>query len=178
MKTKKVFTILILAAICLIFITLGAQAIDYPQIEGSVPGTTLEGYVRYIYLFALSIVGIAALGAITFGGITYMLSDTITSKDEAKKWIWGAISGLILALAAYLILYTINPDLVSLKGLTLPSTETTSSPTPSPASGDICQFYSHDADTGQVLYECVSSGQTFTGMGGPAAEAHCEAFCP
>ena len=38
----------------------------------------------------------------------------LTSKDEAKKWIWGALSGLILALAAYLILNTINPDLVSL----------------------------------------------------------------
>ena len=116
MKTKRIFTILILTAICLIFVTLSAQAIDYPQIRGNVPGTTLEGYARYIYLFALSIVGIAALGAITFGGITYMLSDTITSKDEAKKWIWGAVTGLILALAAYLILYTINPDLVDWSG--------------------------------------------------------------
>jgi len=104
MKTKKIFTILMLATICLIFVALGAQAIDYPEIGGNVPGTTLEGYVRYIYLFALSIVGIAA---------------TITSKDEAKKWIWGAITGVILALAAYLILYTINPDLVSIRRPTL-----------------------------------------------------------
>jgi len=122
MKTKKLFTILILATICLVFITLDTQAIDYPEIGGETPETSLEGYVRYIYLFALSIVGIAALGAITYGGITYMLSDMITSKDEAKKWIWGAITGLILALAAYLILYTINPDLVSLRAPTLTPT--------------------------------------------------------
>ncbi len=85
-------------------IPFGAQA-------GSAPN--LIQYVGYLYTFGLGLIGVAALGALVYGGFVYMLSDTITSKDEAKKWIWGAISGLILGLAAYLILYTINADLIN-----------------------------------------------------------------
>ena len=39
----------------------------------------------------------------------------ITSTEEAKKMIWGAIGGLLLGLSAYLILNTINPDLTLLR---------------------------------------------------------------
>jgi hypothetical protein len=111
-------TILLLIANCLLFTVFDAQAeytleVDYPTIGGVTPTNELTGYIRYIYLFGLSLVGIAALGALVYGGFTYMLSGTVTSKDEAKKYIWGAISGLVLALAAYLILNTINPDLVA-----------------------------------------------------------------
>jgi len=66
------------------------------------------------------LVGIIGLGALVYGGLTYMLSGTVTSKEVAKKQIWGAIAGLILALSAYLILNTINPDLVRFR---LPETE-------------------------------------------------------
>ena len=92
-------------------------ALPVPGGGGPAAGTpvSLTDYIRYVYLFGLGLVGIAALGALVYGGFTYMLSGTITSQDEAKKYIWGAISGLVLALAAYLILNTINPDLVSLK---------------------------------------------------------------
>ena len=179
MKTKRIFTILILTTICLIFVTLSAQAIDYPEIGRNVPGTTLEGYVRYIYLFALSIVGIAALGAITFGGITYMLSDTITSKDEAKKWIWGAVTGLILALAAYLILYTINPDLVSLRGLTLPSTGSETTPSPSTTSGEctISPSTVDDQGTPTWFYRCSLDDTTSSGRSRLEAKRRCEERC-
>ena len=103
---------------CLLFVASDIQAeytmqVDYPTIQGESPTSELTGYIRYIYLFGLGLVGIAALGALVYGGFNYMLSGTITSKEEAKKWIWGAIAGLALALAAYLILNTINPDLVN-----------------------------------------------------------------
>jgi len=118
----KIFaiTILLLIANCLFFIVLDAQAeytltVDYPTVGGVTPTNELTGYISYIYVLSLSLVCIAALGALVCGGFMYMLSGTVTSKDEAKKYIWGAISGLVLALAAYLILNTINPDLVSLE---------------------------------------------------------------
>jgi hypothetical protein len=84
---------------------------------------TLTQYIRYLYLFGLSAVGIAALGALVIGGFMYMLSDTVTSKDKAKEYIWGALSGLVLGLAAYLILNAINPELIRLKPSTLPPLE-------------------------------------------------------
>jgi len=96
--------------------TAGYQLeVDYPTIQGTSPGNNLADYIHYIYLFGLSLIGIAALGALVFGGFQYMLSGTVTAKDEAKKWIQGALSGLALGFAAYLILNIINPDLVSLK---------------------------------------------------------------
>jgi len=118
---KKIFFItLLLIILCSLFAVHFALA-GY-KIEVALPGMpvgqtefTLSEYIRYIYLFGLGLVGVAALGALVYGGFVYMLSGTITSKEEAKSWIWGAISGLVLALAAYLILNTINPDLVSLK---------------------------------------------------------------
>jgi hypothetical protein len=75
----------------------------------------LTGYVKGIYAFALGIVIAAALGVLVVGGLMYMLSGTITTQEKAREYIWGAIGGLILALAAYLILSAINPDLVKIK---------------------------------------------------------------
>lgn len=99
--------------------------IDYPTIGGQQPGNTLTSYIRYIYLFALSIVGIAAFATLVYGGFRYMLSaGNVGSADEAKRIIKGAIFGLILALSAYLILYTINPDLIRLGEPDLPEIDT------------------------------------------------------
>ena len=117
---KKIFFIFLLLIVSYSLFFVHFALADY-EIEVALPGgptsgteVTLMDYVRYIYLFGLSLVGIAALGALVYGGFAYMLSGaTVTSKDEAKKYIWGAISGLILALAAYLILNAINPDLVN-----------------------------------------------------------------
>ena len=53
---------------------------------------------------------------IVIGGVQIIFSGGSSGKiAEGKKRITEAIWGLILALAAYLILYTINPDLISLK---------------------------------------------------------------
>ncbi len=116
MKKLLIKIILSSALGCLLLIPFIGQTAY--EIEVSIPQMTetepdLLTYLRYIYLFGLGLVGIAALAALVYGGFNYMLSGTITSKEEAKKYIWGAISGLLLALAAYLILNTINPDLVS-----------------------------------------------------------------
>lgn len=118
---KKIFFIFLLLIIFYSLFFVHFALAGY-KIEVAIPGqvaaeteVTLTDYIRYIYLFGLSLVGVAALGALVIGGFMYMLSDTVTSKDEAKKYIWGAISGLVLGLAAYLILNTINPDLVSLR---------------------------------------------------------------
>ncbi|GAF88336.1 unnamed protein product [marine sediment metagenome] len=126
---KKIFFILLLLIIpcwlLAVHFTLAAYEIEVSIPGGPAAGTpvTLTEYIHYIYLFGLGLIGIAALGGLVYGGFMYMLSGTVTSKDEAKKWIWGAISGLVLGLASYLLLNTINPDLVSLRGPTLPPIE-------------------------------------------------------
>lgn len=73
-------------------------------------------YVKIVFTYGLVIVGALALFAVAYGGIRYLLSGSSeTGKTEGKRWIIGAISGIVLLFASYLILKTINPELISLK---------------------------------------------------------------
>lgn len=135
---KKIFLISIISlSVCLFSIfNIDSASADEDtgyEIEVSIPrGPTagsevgLNEYIKSIYLFGLFLIAIAALGALVYGGFTYMMSDTVTSKEDAKKYIWGAVSGLLLALCAFLVLNTINPELTS---LTLPEMESPTGPT-------------------------------------------------
>lgn len=77
-------------------------------------------YVKMIFLFGLGIVGVVALFSIVWGGIRYLTSGgSETGKTEGKRWIIGALSGVVLLFSSYLILNTINPELVSLKNPSL-----------------------------------------------------------
>lgn len=133
-NSRKIIAILLFSTYYLLLMVNFALA-GY-EIETTIPttqGTLLaeEGqeydlitYIKYIYLFGISLVGVAALLSLVISGLMYMLSDTVVSKEDARKYIWGAISGLILALAAYLILYTINPNLIKLNPPQMPNSNT------------------------------------------------------
>lgn len=96
---------------------------------------TPEGLVNRFYDIALGLGGVAALGVLIYGAILYSLSGAVSSQQEAKEWIWGAIWGLILLLSAFLILKTINPDLVGLS-VAAPPVSGLPAPPPSPLPGD------------------------------------------
>ena len=82
----------------------------------SAPGA----FIANFYQFALMIGGILAFGVIVFGGIKYMASaGNPSGQTEGKEWIWGALTGLLLLAGAYLVLHTINPQLVNLNLPTL-----------------------------------------------------------
>ncbi len=82
-------------------------------IPGSATTTDFPSYIRAIYKFGIWTVGIAALLMISIGGFMYLTSAGNTSKTgQAKEIITDAIIGVILALVSWLLLYTINPDLV------------------------------------------------------------------
>jgi len=49
---------------------------------------------------------------IVLGGIEYMTSELVSSKENGKQRITNAIFGLVIALGAYALLNTINPDLL------------------------------------------------------------------
>lgn len=74
---------------------------------------TAQGYLTALYNFLLGFVGIAAMGSIVYGGVLYIISAGNPSRaGEAKTAIWNGIIGLLVAGFGYLILLTINPDLV------------------------------------------------------------------
>ncbi len=87
-------------------------------IPGVVPGNVvgpdfnLGNYVNNLIKVIIGLASAMAVFMIVFGGIEWMMSDSFISKGQGKKRIFDAIKGLVLALGSYLILITINPDLV------------------------------------------------------------------
>lgn len=95
-------------------------ALNYTPLE-NLPG--FEGqsgdfatYFKNLYLLALWIVGISALFMLVVGGFLYLSSAGNTHLlGTAKKTIYAALIGLIIALISWLLLDTINSDLTNLK---------------------------------------------------------------
>lgn len=74
------------------------------------------GLINTIYKYSLAVAGVAALGAIIFGGIKWIISAGNPSNiSEAKEYITGAIYGLILLISAALLFNTINPQITALE---------------------------------------------------------------
>ena len=70
-------------------------------------------YLNVMIKIFLGIAGVLAVIMIVWGGIQYMTTELISSKEAGKDSIVNAIFGLVLALGAYLLLYTINPDILN-----------------------------------------------------------------
>ncbi len=80
----------------------------------------LGEYVAGLYNYALGIAGILAAIMLMAGGLLWLISAGDASKiTQAKDLIIGAITGLIILAASYLILIQINPGLVNLKSISV-----------------------------------------------------------
>lgn len=76
-------------------------------------GVTLSSYLDTIFKIGIGLAGVFAVLMIVLGGIGYIGgASNPSARNEAKKKITNAILGLILASASWLILYTINPNLL------------------------------------------------------------------
>ena len=81
--------------------------VDIPVADSS----SFGGYINALYLLAISIAAVLAVIKLIIAGVKYMLSDVVTNKASAKADIKGALLGLLLILAAVLILEVINPSI-------------------------------------------------------------------
>ena len=159
--TKKIQRFLIpafLGAVCLFSLPVFAVTIS-PAIPGMLTAVTTSTspgeFVGGFYNFALMIGGVLAFGAIVYGGVLYAASAGNPSKQsEGKEWVKSALLGLLLLAGAYLILYTVNPNLVN---LTLPTLSQVNIPSQFPGSvminGQTCQNQGQDTN-------CLPSGNT------------------
>ncbi|MDO8575161.1 MAG: pilin [bacterium] len=73
----------------------------------------LATYINGLFKLAIGIATLLAMVMITWGGFEYATSDAISGKSEGKEKIQNALIGLILVLLSYIILYTIDPRLVT-----------------------------------------------------------------
>jgi hypothetical protein len=74
--------------------------------------TSLGSYLNPMISAFIGICAILAFVMIVIGGIEYMTSELPGNKSDGKDRITNAIFGLLLALGAWAILNTINPDLL------------------------------------------------------------------
>ena len=108
-----------LALLLFFSVALVASAQGYiplAPIEGTLKAgsntTDLPTYLAGIYKVAIAAAGALAFLMIVWGGFTYVTAESIGGKDAGREYIQNAIGGLVLAIASYVLLYTINPALV------------------------------------------------------------------
>lgn len=92
--------------------------LDYPRIGGFDLNSDqdLNQVVAWLYYFVITIAGMAVFAMLVWGGFTWVTSTGDASKiTNAKERIYSAFLGLILILASFIIMQTINPELVILK---------------------------------------------------------------
>lgn len=81
------------------------------------PIVDIQTYIKRLYQFAVGISGVVAVGMIVYGAIIIIVkSENVVEKSEGKEIIQDALWGVLLLFASYILLNTINPELVKLKG--------------------------------------------------------------
>lgn len=117
-KSKNISYIILLSALILFIspIFVSAQkTLDVSFLNPSPTTVDMGEYINKLYNLGFSIAGILAVGMIVFGGIMYSASGALDKKKDAKDIILSAIWGLALLFGGYLILKTVNPQLVELE---------------------------------------------------------------
>ncbi len=132
------------AALLLFLVGASAHAV---VLESGIPGVGVGGaqgaplpdlatYINYLYIFVLSFVGIAGFISLVIWGTVWVASAVVDKKARAMEGIKNTLIGIGIALTAFIMLYTINPDLVIInipKIETMPSNVFTCSKHPSDA---------------------------------------------
>ena len=77
----------------------------------------LGEYVAALYNWLLYAGFIIAVVMVMIGGVQYIIGSGLGQVEKAKSRIRSAITGLVLLLATYTILYTVNPELTSFESM-------------------------------------------------------------
>ncbi len=117
-KIIKTYIIILLLALIVTGAAYAATTLEV-GIPGQInPGSDLPSvpvYIKYLYLFVLGFVGIAGFASIAVWGAVWAGSGVVDKKAAALDGIKNALYGIGIALTAFIILNTINPDLTVIK---------------------------------------------------------------
>jgi hypothetical protein len=91
-----------------------------------IPLEPLTGFINYqngqtnfcsllngMFRLLIFLGGLMAVGSFVYAGVMYMTSEVVGTKSRAKESLQASLWGLCLLLASYIILNTINPQLIS-----------------------------------------------------------------
>lgn len=140
---KKIIAASLVASVLMIIFTITsfqvAQAADVLEFKPQVPipgmsesepvgavmgdkvvSTLLPRYIEIFYNYGLSVAGILAAVMLMAGGTLWLVSGGDSGKvGQAKDIIAGSLIGLVLLFSAYIILNTINPELLKMKPISI-----------------------------------------------------------
>ncbi|MEM9336747.1 MAG: pilin [Patescibacteria group bacterium] len=126
--------------------------------------TNVTSYVNALYVLAISVAGLLAVIKIVIAGAKYVLSDIVTTKQDAIKDIRGALVGLLIVLAAVLILFTINPRLLEFNVIFSPVNTQPAAPTTNsgsnvtgPTSCPSGQSINTQTTPGGIMRTCINN---------------------
>jgi hypothetical protein len=122
-KKNKIKTIFIASVILLMFFSFFHPTLAQYQNQEKIPGASQQQkefipYLKDVINFGFAIVGILALFMLIIGAYQYLMAAGSGNASDAKDTITSALLGLILGLTAWIILNTINPDLVNMRAIT------------------------------------------------------------
>lgn len=106
----------------LLFLPLFAVAQEFVPLA-PIPGldtsddATLASYINSVFYLLIAVAAMLAVIRIVIGGFQYMTTEAVTTKGEAVKTIREAVFGLLLLLGTWVILATVNQDIVNLEAL-------------------------------------------------------------
>jgi hypothetical protein len=120
-KNKKAILFVFLVLFMFVFSGSHAFGADMYKNQEIIPGASgqtdcLPDYIKQIIGFGFAVIGILAMFMLCIGAYQYLMAaGNIGSVEKAKDTIASALLGLVLGLTAWIILYKINPDLVSMR---------------------------------------------------------------
>lgn len=115
-KKKLLLSLLVISLV----LASNAYALEtqYPEIMGKsiTEETTPAGYVVYFFYLAIALGSVLVFIVLVLAGVDFMTAGGEPAKiSEAKKKVTSAIIGLVVLLSSFLILNSINPDLLNIE---------------------------------------------------------------
>ncbi|MDO8622218.1 MAG: hypothetical protein Q7R80_03215 [bacterium] len=87
--------------------------VKLPGLEGQ-EVRDIGQYITIMFVWAVRVAAVLAVVVIMAGGVMWLTSGGAERLGKAKELIGNAVIGLLLAVGSYVVLQTINPDLVRL----------------------------------------------------------------
>ncbi len=117
-KIKKIIAFALPLSILFFVVTFAFAETKYAVLEtlgGNIKDeATFSEYISGLFKLSMGLAVVLAVFQISYGGFLYITSDSFTQTSLGRKKVQAAVTGLLILLTSYLLLNTINPDLVNL----------------------------------------------------------------